>query len=319
MSPLYQLDLRVRLSERRDRLLKAATGPFENELRLLLKWMRREPYLVAIEKELDALPTGLKQLEEAGDITIIMGIPFPDDEALRARICLDVCRACEAGQVRKWTTTVSQASKFVDQYRDFVEHIVDPLVNYLRDRLETGGSILAILERYKRRTEWFHQRELHDKYGADTARGEATLDAHLREYLVDQGIAYPFSQPHSPSGAADIVAELGGDEPLALEVKLFLPDAGKGDAYIRQGFAQIIRYANDYLVPAGYLVVFNLTRELLVFEGEESNLWPPTVSVGDKIAFLIAIQTNPDRPSASKDRLLKRHVITSAYLLDGVG
>ncbi len=53
-----------------------------------------------------------------------------------------------------------------------------------------------------------------------------------------------------------------------------------------------------------------------MFEREdEDTRWPPAVRVGDKTAFLIAIQANPDRPSASKDRQLVRHVLTSSYLL----
>ena len=42
-----------------------------------------------------------------------------------------------------------------------------------------------------------------------------------------------------------------------------------------------VRYANDFMVPAGYLAVFNLTEELLVFEGDGQARWPPTVRVGN--------------------------------------
>ncbi len=215
MSLLYQHELRVRLSERRSRLYRATSGEFGNELLLFLRWIDEQPYLVALTKELDAIPITLDEWESQGGVTN-RGISFPNDEAERAKICLAICRT---GELRKWPRLVSNERMFADQFRDFVEVIVDPLVNYLHDRLEDGGSVLAVLERYKRRTEWFHQQKLHDKYTSDTARGEASLDNHLREYLVDQGIAYPFSQPRSPSGSADVVADLGGDDPLALEIK----------------------------------------------------------------------------------------------------
>lgn len=313
MTMLYQHELRVRLSERRNRLYKSASGTFGNELALFMRWIDEQPYLRSLQSELETAPIELEPWEAAGGAQRQRGLQFPDDESQRAKLCLEICRTLD---VRKWAWIASNERDFPSMHRDFVEVIVDPLINFLHDRLEDGGCVLGMLERYKRRTEWFHQKELHDAYIADTTRGEAALDAHLREYLVDQGVQYPFSQPRSPSGEVDIVAGLGGDDPLALEVKLFLPSASKDNAYIRQGFAQTIRYANDYSVSAGYLVVFNLTPELLVFEGEnEKNRWPPAVRVGDKTAFLIAVQANPDRPSASKDRQLVRHVLTGNYLL----
>ena len=311
MTLLYQHDLRVRLSERRARLYKTAGGPFENELALFMGWIVEQPYLAALVSELEATPITLEQWRADGGIGW-QTLNFPDDEPQRAKLCLEIARS---GNPLNIVHAVSTEKRFEDLYRDYVEVFIDPLVNFMHDQLEEGGSVLGVLERYKRRTEWFHQRRLHDAYVADTARGEANLDAHLREYLVDQGISYPFSQPRSPSGEADVVADLGGDDPLALEVKLFLPSSGKDDAYIRQGFAQAVRYANDFMVPAGYLAVFNLTEELLVFEGDGQARWPPTVRVGDTTVFFVAVQLNPDRPAASKDRQLARRLITNEFLL----
>jgi hypothetical protein len=313
---LYQHDLRVRLSERRSRLYKAAAGPvFDNELSLFLAWLSGQPYIAALLTEIESESISLEEYEKGGKLEKRM-FRFPDDEAQRAKLCLEICRA---GDLRKWPWIVSSSQNFSEMYADYVEVIVDPLVNYLHDRLEGGGSVLGILERYKRRTEWFHQADLHERYTNDTARGEAILDRHLREYLVDQGIAYPFSQPSSPSGEADVVADLGGDDPLSLEVKLFLPSARKDDAYVRQGFAQAVRYANDYMLPVGYLAVFNLTEELLVFKGAGEERWPPVARAGDTTVFLIAIQANPNRPAASRDRHLARHVIDNDFLLAGRG
>jgi hypothetical protein len=132
----------------------------------------------------------------------------------------------------------------------------------------------------------------------------------------DQGIDFPFSQPRSPSGEVDVAAALGSDDPLSLEVKLFLPDASKDKAYVRQGFAQAYRYASDYGLPVGYLLVFNLTPQALIFEVENKRPGsPPAIHHGDKTIFLIAVDTHPERPSASKDRQLEREVIAEKYLL----
>lgn len=304
----FEHDLRVQLHERRNRLYKASWEIWSNEAGLMLTWMRSEPYLTAMLTEIEAAPIDA----QAWRATSVghHGINYPDDELQRAKVCLDMFSE------RDFSVARTSASAFAEQATEFVEKVVDPLVHYLEDRIEDGGSVLGILERYKRRSEWFHQADLHARYEADPSRGEAALDAHLREYLVDQGIEFPFSQAQSPSGEADVVST--GDTPLALEIKLFLPDAGKDRAYLRQGFAQAYRYAADYGLPAGYLVAFNLTDGVLAFGSDHPERWPPSIVVADRTVFCISIDANPDRPTASKDRKLTRHELDRDYLLAGL-
>ena len=94
---------------------------------------------------------------------------------------------------------------------------------FLHDRIDDGGNVLFLIERFKLKTEWFRRKELYLLYQEDTSVGEASLDQELRASLFDGGIDYPFSQPSSPSGKADIIALLDSDDPLVLEVKVFDP------------------------------------------------------------------------------------------------
>jgi hypothetical protein len=237
----FEHELRVQLRERRNRLYRADWRIWESEAGLMLTWMRNEPYLRGLLCEIEAAP--IDPTAWQGGARLRQEIDFPDDESQRAKICLHLFSQKNPQAIR-----VSMGN-FNEMATAFVEMVVDPLVNYLEDQIEEGNAILGVLERYKRRSEWFHQRDLYERYSADTAHGEEVLDAHLRECLVDQGISYPFSQPRSPSGQADVVAL--GDDPLALEIKLFPPDAGKDRVYIKQGFSQAYRYAADYGFPRG--------------------------------------------------------------------
>jgi hypothetical protein len=279
---------------------------------MMLKWMRSEPYLVAMLTEIEAAPIDAEAWKAGGGVSY-HSVDFPDNELDRAKVCLLLF---EARDIQSTGHAFGSDGDLNDSARAFVEGAVDPLIRYLEDRIEDGGSVLGILERYKRRSEWFHQADLHARYEADPSRGEAALDAHLREYLVDQGIEFPFSQAQSPSGEADVVAT--GDTPLALEIKLFLPDAGKDRAYLRQGFAQAYRYAADYGLPAGYLVAFNLTEGVLAFGSDHPERWPASIVVADRTVFCIAIDANPVRPTASRDRKLTRHELDRDFLLSGV-
>jgi hypothetical protein len=304
---LFEHNLRVQLHERRNRLYKADFRVWPNEAGLMLGWMRQEPYLAAMLREVEEAPIDLATWRAQG---LGWDINFPDDELQRAKVCLGLF------EEKNFTAIRGGGDSYDQMAANFVEMIVDPLINYLEDRIEDGSAILSVLERYKRRSEWFHQQDLHARYEADTTHGEAALDAHLREYLVDQGVEFPFSQPRSPSGEADVVSL--GDDPLALEIKLFLPDAGKDPSYVRQGFAQAYRYAHDYGLPAGYLVVFNLSDGVLAFGSDHPDRWPASILVADRTVFCIAIDANPNRPTASRDRNLSRYEIDRGFLLAGV-
>ena len=153
----------------------------------------------------------------------------------------------------------------------------------------------------------------------NTSVGEASLDQELRASLFEGGIDYPFSQPSSPSGEADIVALLGSDDPLVLEVKVFDPDLSKGKSHLRQGFHQVLRYANDYNQSLGYLVVFNCSdRQGVVSSDEESGAeFPPRITYGGKTFFVIPIDIHSDTDSASREKPASRLVIDRRDLVDG--
>ena len=308
MATLYDDTLRARLRERRARLVEVSPEIFENELRVFVRWLEQEPRLAGVLQELEAQPLDF----EAWARTAAAGrrLPLPEDERQRALISLEVCRS---DRIRQFARLVAPgATKYVELNRAFVETWVDLLVAYLADRLRDGGFVLGALARYTRRTEWFRAEAILERCRADSARAERVVDADLREYLHDQGVPFPFAQAVSPSGRADVVAGLDGDEPLALEIKLYDPADGKGEGYLRQGFAQAFRYAADFGLPVGYLVAFNLTAKTLMFEGDDdTDGWPPAIRIGGRTIFALAVQLNPERPTASRDRRLDRDVVTA--------
>jgi hypothetical protein len=306
-------DLRVKLHERRNRLYKSDYKKYDNELGFFLDWLGKYEYIRGIITEIEAAPLDFEEWRDGGGVGH-HGVDYPDTEIDRAKACLLVMRERDT---RRYASAVSDSTHFDEMLQDYTEAFVDPLVDYIEDVIEEGSEVLSTPLRYKRRVEWFEAAELHSLYEQDTTHGEDSLDRHLRRYLLDQGTDFPFSQPRSPSGEADVVAAVGSDDPLSLEVKLFLPDAGKDKAYIRQGFSQAYRYASDYGVPVGYLLAFNLTAGALIFEVQQKRPGsPPAIHVGDKTIFLIGVDTHPARPSASKDRKLQREVITEKFLLE---
>jgi hypothetical protein len=185
-----------------------------------------------------------------------------------------------------------------DCVRDVTGALVEPLIEYVQRLLARQSDVLYLLERYARRVAWFEQKRLYDAYQADTQRGESIYDADLRGFLFAQGVDYPYSQPAGPSGKADIVAGLEGDDPLACELKLF--DGGSyGASYLAKGLGQAIRYAQDYGKTEAQLVIVNLTDQSIELPNDGAVTdWPPRLQLANVTVFLIVVQGKP-RPAAS--------------------
>lgn len=313
-------DLRVRLQQRRNRVHMTDYRNYETELQLFLRFLDDNPYLRALLRTLEAneeadLEQWRATLGRRGQAS------FPPSETARAKFCFGILKECaydpEEQAALQWGSLFSHESSFNEILDDLNEAVLNPLVNYLDDRIDDTGNVLYLLQRFKLKAEWFRQQELQQVYLNDTGSGEANLDRALREALFDGGVDFPFSQPYSPSGQADVVNLDDSDDPLVLEVKVFDPDRGKGKSHLRQGFHQVLRYANDYQQEVGYLVAFNCSGNQLVWpsEDESGGEFPPRIVHDGKTFFLIAVDIGTDRESASKERPSGRTEILRSELV----
>lgn len=257
----FQESLQVQLRTRYRRLYKSDHGSYASELRYLKAWISQQPALAAIlasversEPELDA-DTWYAGLERRG-------IDWPDSEVGRAKVVWRVLARLADGELRPQEVGWKFSDERIlnDALRDFTDSAVEALVEYLEQRLSAESDMLYVLERYRRRVLWWEQERLWAQYEQDTGHGEAIYDADLRRFLFEQGIDYPYSQPASPSGQADIVADLETDDPLTCEVKLFDGES-YGPAYLAKGLHQAVRYAEDYGKTDAYLVIWLFALE----------------------------------------------------------
>ena len=318
----YLQDLRVRLQERRNRLLKTNFMTFDTELRYFLQFLDENTFtrsmLVTLETK------SLVDYEQwASELSGKREVQFPENEEGRAMVCYCILKRCvdeeHSDKAWDWGLKFGSETKFDAMLRAFSDAVVDPFVNFLYDQIDDGGNVLYQIERFKLKAEWFRRKELYNHYQGDTSVGEASLDLELRASLFDGGIDYPFSQPSSPSGKVDIVALLGSDDPLVLEVKVFDTKLSKGKSHLRQGFHQVLRYANDYNQSLGYLVIFNCSERQLVISTEEASEaeFPPRIGYGGKTVFVIPIDIHPVTASASKEKPASRQVIDFMELVEG--
>jgi hypothetical protein len=209
--------------------------------------------------------------------------------------------------------SLSHESNLDDSTRSMVEAIIEPFVEYLEQNLATDSDVLYLLEKYKRRVEWFDREDLYAAYHADPARGEKVYDSDLRRFLLDQGVDFPFSQPRSASGEADSVAGIETDDPLVCEVKLF-GTSSYGVPYLAKGLNQALQYAQDYSKSVAHLVIINLGEQPLELPSDAADTeWPPRIQVAGVTVYLVAIRALP-MASASKAKRLKPTVVKREQL-----
>ena len=318
----YLRNLRVRLQERRIRLYKTDFRTYDAELRYFLQFLDDNTYIRSLLATLET-NTSVDFEQWATELSDMREVQFPQSEEGRAKVCYGILKRCVGDDhddnTLNWAHLFSSERKFDAMLRDLTAAVVDPFVNFLHDQIDDGGNVLYLIERFKLKAEWFRRKELYLLYQEDTSVGEASLDQELRANLFEGGIDYPFSQPSSPSGKADIVALLDSDDPLVLEVKVFDPDRSKDKSHLRQGFHQVLRYANDYNQSLGYLVIFNCSdRQLAISQEEASGAeFPPRITYAGKTFFVISIDIHPDTASASREKPASRQVIHYRELIDG--
>lgn len=172
-----------------------------------------------------------------------------------------------------------------------------------------------MLERYKRRIEWFHRDTLLKTYNEAESGYEKIFEDDLRLFLFDQGIDYPFSTPHSASGRADVVGLLDTKSPLIVEIKIWDSSKSYRKARLLEGFNQIVQYTSDYNKEVGYLVVFNCDNVEIEVESEDSKLNFPNRVLFNNRTYYIVVVNMFNELTASKKGALTKEKLTKDELI----
>ncbi len=148
-----------------------------------------------------------------------------------------------------------------------------------------------------------------------------SVDRDLRRFLFESGIDFPFSQPRSPGGQADVVASLETDEPLVLEIKVWDSEKNYRENRVRDGLRQVMNYAAMYGNDKGYVVVFNCDVVPLTFVSETNpGEWPARIEA-DRTYYFLDINIAPQPLPVSqqdKGKPVKRNEIVLRRLWDSL-
>ncbi|GII96344.1 hypothetical protein Ssi02_65750 [Sinosporangium siamense] len=312
----YQQQLQVAVRERLRRLMIASYASAGHEVRLTVAWIKGQPALRGLLEEAGRAESGLdRERFRAG---LARDEPFvwtSRTEEGRATLVWELLQDIAAEDERnpqaglQTATEYSNKSNLQDSWREFAEDILQPLFDFLSERVGAASSILHTLQRYRTRIEWFDRDELHARYTADTRNGEEIYNLDLQRFLFLEGDHLTHAKPRSASGEADLIGDLDGGEPLICDGKIFEGD-GRGKSYLIKGMHQIVKYAHDYGQHTAYLVIYNLTDKLLDFHTDGTpDAWPPYAELAGVRVYFIHVRALPPTTTASKAGKATRVVI----------
>ena len=316
--------LKDMLQQRLSRISSVGFRRYADECRYLLEFLRSEPYIQSTLAVLENSQS-VDFFTWAFEFHSISNPSFPPTVEGRAKVCHGLLQLCVSHDTidsyLHWGHSLGRRDNIDDYLSDFTEAVIEPLIEYLCERIDDGSNMLFLLEHFKNDCQWFRQEELYSLYIENSRTGEEKLLRELQRSLFAGGVEFPFSQPGSPSGKVDTIAGLRTRDPLVLEAKIFDPAMDKRMRNVRQGFHQVVRYAQDYNESIGYLVIFNCSdSELLIVPEAGSEPQNPTrVEYGGKNFFVVTVNVNPQRQTASKETVSNRVTCTHSDLTGMIG
>ncbi len=303
MDPLFVQNLRYKLQKRVSRLNSVDAEIFTITLAQFWQFFNRQPTFVGIAEELLAqFPDIDRVIDQIFKGEALHGETEEEAAAIGYGV---LCRLI--GEDGNGTRIAYLGRQYVDSVTKLYEALevtrecfLEPFYEYVDEQLDDQRAMLALLIRYKHRSEWFLRERLWE-LSQTKRRGEKLLALDLYSYLYDQGIDFTI-EPSSITGEVDLIAAQDSPDPLLLDTKIFDGDS-RGKHYIRKGFAQLYTYTQQYNKPFGYLLIYKITERDLRFSLQLQRHIPVVVH-NHKTLFLITIDIYPcDKPVSQRPPL----------------
>ncbi|RZJ92193.1 MAG: hypothetical protein EOO60_07275, partial [Hymenobacter sp.] len=150
--------LRTNLQEWKNRLYRSTSEQFAHQLRYFFSNLKSEPQLAGLlaeakhqfpltPEEIDSI---YERMQRRAEFTFV-------SEVNQAAFCYQILdyffQVNKVYNLHNYSIFIS--SNFEATRKRIVEEFIAPIVYYLHDRLDKSNAILYLLEKYKKRTEWF--------------------------------------------------------------------------------------------------------------------------------------------------------------------
>ncbi len=310
MDKFFLRDLKSSLKERFDNLLSIKDDHSVHHLYLkyFFNFIKNNFVISGILKDLKLKCQGAEDIVEKmiGDEQISLG----KDEEESAAIGYSMIKKCvsesiseidEAANERKVGELFGTITPDNDGIKVFKRLFIYPLYLYISERITESQFMIAILNKYKQKCEWFKKEYLFSLYKKYQVKAESILFLDSYEYLHDQGVDF-FLEPKSTSGKVDLIAIQSSNSRVMVEAKIFDAES-RGKSYIVKGFNQLYTYICDYNEPFGYLVIFKVCKTGIKFSVPDQEGSIPFVGYNGKTIFFVVIDIFSDQPASKKGKI----------------
>lgn len=280
-------NLKNKLTRRLKRLRDANERHFAPEIRRFVTFIKSEPMLYSCLQAACSRHYG----EKNRVITVLSSSEVltnprsaPKEESQLVSLLWNLLEHLDSGdyqELQQVENTSFGNSAPDTRWLALKERLVQPLYDFLLEKLDEQEVLLGTLLRYKTRCEVFNHAHLlnvvKDPEKKDNAKKkgrrpyrdvEKQLKNDLHLYLHDQGVAFQI-EPALGRGEVDVVIGEGPDR-YYTEAKVFSDDNSK--TKILKDFGQTYRYSQDYNCNTIYLVIYNVSGRPPAFQGCESVL-----------------------------------------------
>ncbi|MBK5284572.1 MAG: hypothetical protein JJE25_04160 [Bacteroidia bacterium] len=153
-------ELRSNLQEWKNRLYKTKYDQFHNQLNYFINNIEKEKILITLLNE-GVLKYPLKEDFETVITNLMHGSEYGfKDEENEATFCFLLIKNLMSRSENKSSSQILsyhflQGQDMEDRKVNLIEGYIQPIINYLHDKLDKSNSTIFLLEKYKRRIEWF--------------------------------------------------------------------------------------------------------------------------------------------------------------------
>jgi len=288
MDPQLVQNLRYKLQKRVRRLNSVGVDIFAPTLRQFWTFFDERPMYSGVARSLMfRFPNASKTMERILAGEALVGASEEESAAIGHEILRSVAREDRNVDIFQLAYPYGQPSQLGDALELVREIFLEPFYEYVDESLDDQRAMLALLLRYKHRSEWFHRSYLWNLVQTESQKAEKSLALDLYSFFYDQGIDFTI-EPSSLTGEIDLIAAQGSSDPLLADAKVFDAD-GRGKAYIRKAFRQIYSYTQQYNEAFGYLMIFKTGEKDLRFSLKATNTDIPVVCYNHKTIFLITV------------------------------
>lgn len=177
-----------------------------------------------------------------------------------------------------------------ESHTRILELYISPIINHVNDSLDESSTILYLLEKYKKKTEWFTAKELQAKYNEIDDGFETLFEDDLRHFLFEQDINLPFNTATSALENVKPRGEIEPIEPIVAQIVICDKSKNYEREALKTGFSEIVKYADEFDKNYGFLVVFNM-NSFDISSNQEQNgfVIKPIVEYKEKTYYFVVV------------------------------